>query len=253
MATTAHEDQGEDKSDVTPTMTPMMLPVELLLVPTAKAPVNSGGGGGATLAIAGGVTTASTVIETPVTLANMAVALLGLLVAVAIVDCTEAAVARGVRMLTPTMTLPAVTVNSTADEPTPARAAIALFIWSSTLEVNEETSPASRRLNPTTLIVGGGDGGGGEGEGGGGEGDGGGGDGDGGSGEGGGGEGDGGEGEGGEGGGEGEGGGGEGGGGDEGDGGSRGGGGEGEGGGAGGGFGGRGGNPLTTSSWVAVR
>ena len=227
MATTAHEDQGEDKSDVTPTMTPMMLPVELLLVPTAKAPVNSGGGGGATLAIAGGVTTASTVIETPVTLANMAVALLGLLVAVAIVDCTEAAVAVGVRMRTPTMTLPGDMVTSTADGSTPAWAAVALFIWDCTLRVNEETSPASRRVNPTTLIAGGegeGAGGWGEGEGGGGEG-----------------------------GGEGEGGGGEGGGGDEGDGGSRGGGGEGEGGGAGGGFGGRGGNPLTTSSWVAVR
>ena len=122
----------------------------------------------------------------------MAVALLELLVALAIADCTEADVARGVRMLTPTMTLPALTVNSTADGPTPARAAIALFIWSSTLEVNEETSPASRRLNPTTLIVGGGDGGGGEGEGGGGEGDGGGGEGDGGGGEGDGGGGDGG-------------------------------------------------------------
>ena len=138
----------------------------------------AGGGGGAKAVTVGGVSTVSTLIETPVTFASMAVALLGLLVAVAIVECTEAAVARGVRMLTPTMTLPAVTVNSTADGPTPARAAIALFIWSSTLEVNEETSPARRRLNPTTLIVGGGDGGGGEGEGGRGEGDGGGGDGD---------------------------------------------------------------------------
>ena len=158
----------------------------------------AGGGDGAKAVTVGGVTTVSTLIETPVTFASMAVALLGLLVALAIADCTEADVARGVRMLTPMMTLPAVTVTSTADGPTPARAAIALFIWSSTLEVNEETSPKSRRLNPTTLIVGGGDGGGGEGEGGGGEGDGGGGDGDGGSGrgEGGGGEGDGGGGEG---------------------------------------------------------
>ena len=40
------------------------------------------------------------------TFASMAVALLGLLVAVAIVDCTEAAVAVGVRMRTLTMTLP---------------------------------------------------------------------------------------------------------------------------------------------------
>ena len=45
------------------------------------------------LAMAGGVTTASTRIEMPVTLASMRVALLGLLVALAIVDCTEAAVA----------------------------------------------------------------------------------------------------------------------------------------------------------------
>ena len=158
----------------------------------------AGGGGGAKAVTVGGVTTVSTLIETPVTFASMAVALLGLLVALAIADCTEADVARGVRMLTPMMTLPAVTVTSTADGSTPARAAIALFIWSSTLEVNEETSPASRRLNPTTLIVGGGDGGGGEGEGGGGEGEGGGGEGNGGSGEGdgGGGEGDGGGGEG---------------------------------------------------------
>ena len=68
-----------------PTMTPMMIPIEPL-VSTATAPVNSGGGGGATLAIVGGVTTASTAIEMPVTLANMAVALLVVFVAVAIVD-----------------------------------------------------------------------------------------------------------------------------------------------------------------------
>ena len=66
---------------MTPTMTPMMFPMEPL-VSTA----NSGCGGGATLATVGGVTTASTAIETPVTLANINVALLGLLVAVAIVD-----------------------------------------------------------------------------------------------------------------------------------------------------------------------
>ena len=152
---------------MTPMMTPMMIPIEPL-VSTATAPVSSGGGGGgggATLAIVGGVTTASTAIEKLVTVANMAVALLGLLVAMAIVDCTEAAVAVGVRMRTPTMTLPDDMVNSTADGSTPARAAVALLIWDCTLGVNEETSPASRRVNPTTLIAGGeGDGeGGGEG------------------------------------------------------------------------------------------
>jgi len=158
---------------MTPTMTPMMLPMEPLVVSTAKAPVNSGGGGGDTLAIVGGVTTVSTAIEMLVTLANMAVALLVVLVAMAIVDSTEAAVAVGVRMLTPTMTLPGDMVSSTADGSTPAWAAVALFIWDCTLGVNEETSPASSRVNPTTLIAGGegeGEGGGGEGEGGGGEG-----------------------------------------------------------------------------------
>ena len=145
---------------MTPMMIPMMVPMEPL-VSTA----NSGGGVGATLAIIGGVRTASTAIETPVTLVNIKVALLGLLVAVAIVDCTEAAVAVGVRMRTPTMTLPGEMVTSTADGSTPAWAAVALFIWDCTLGVNEETSPASRRVNPTTLIAGGeGDGeGGGEG------------------------------------------------------------------------------------------
>ena len=58
------------------------------------------------MAIVGGVTTASTAIETPVTFVSMAVAPLGLLVALAIADCTEAAVAVGVSMLTPMMTLP---------------------------------------------------------------------------------------------------------------------------------------------------
>jgi hypothetical protein len=83
----------------------------------------------------------------------MAVALLGLLVALAITDCTEAAVAVGVRMRTPTMTLPGDMVSSTADGSTPARAAVALLIWDCTLGVNEETSPASSRVNWTTLIV----------------------------------------------------------------------------------------------------
>jgi hypothetical protein len=45
----------------------------------------------------------------------MAVALLGLLVALAIADRTEAAVAVGVRMRTPMMTLPDKMANSTAD------------------------------------------------------------------------------------------------------------------------------------------
>ena len=79
-------------------------------------------------------------------------------------------------MRTPTMTLPDVTVTITADGLTPARAAIAPCTWVRTLGVNEETSPASSRLNPTRLITGGegggeGEGGGGEGEGGGGEGE----------------------------------------------------------------------------------
>jgi hypothetical protein len=115
---------------MTPTMTPMMIPIEpLVSAATANAPISRGGGGGATLAIVGGVTTASTAIETPGTLASMAVALLGLLVAMAIVDCTEVAVAVGVRMRTPTMTLPGDMVSSTADGSTPARAAVAFLIW----------------------------------------------------------------------------------------------------------------------------
>ena len=154
---------------MTPTMTPMIVPIEPF-VSNATAPVNSSGGGGATLTIVGGVTTASTAIETPVTFTSMAVALLGLLVALDITDCTEAAITVGVRMRTLTMTLPGDMVSSTADGSTPARAAVALLIWDCTLGVNEETSPASSRVNPTTLIVSGGDGGGGEGEGGGGEG-----------------------------------------------------------------------------------
>ena len=157
---------------MTPTMTPMMIPIELS-VSTASA-----GGGGATLTIVGYVTTACTAIDTPVTLKNMAVALLGVLIAVAIDDCTKAAVAVGVRMRTPTMTLPGDMVNSTADGSTPARAAVTILIWDCTLGVNEETSPASRRVNPTTLISVAavtGDGGGGDGDGGGGNGGGGGG------------------------------------------------------------------------------
>jgi hypothetical protein len=74
-----------------------------------------GGGGGGTSATVGGVTIASTAIGMPVTLASKAVALLGLLVALAIVDCTEAAAAVVVWMLTPTMTLPDEMVNPTAD------------------------------------------------------------------------------------------------------------------------------------------
>jgi hypothetical protein len=192
------------------------------------------------LAMVGGVTTASTRIETPVTLASIAVALLGLLVALAIADCTEDAIAGVVWMLTPTTTLADKTANSTADGSTLARVAIAFFISVRTFGVNEEMSPSSKRENATTLIAGG-EGGEGEGEDGEGEGEGGGGEGEGGGGDGGGesegsGEGEGGGGEGGLGGG-GEGGGGEGcgeGGGGEGEGGGgEGGGGEGEGGGGG--------------------
>ena len=80
---------------MTPTMTPMMMPIEPF-VSTAKGPVSGSGGGGATFDIVGESTIASTVIETPVTLASMAVALLGLLVALAIADCTEVAIAVGV-------------------------------------------------------------------------------------------------------------------------------------------------------------
>ena len=124
-------------------------------VSAATAPVNSGGGGGggATLAIVGCVTTASTAIETPVTFASMPATLFVLLVTIAIVDCTEAAIAVGVRMRTPTMTLPGEMVSSTADGSTPARAAVALLIWDCTLGVNEETSPASSRVNRTTLVA----------------------------------------------------------------------------------------------------
>ena len=76
----------------------MMMPIEPL-VSTADAASASvklggmvvggdgeGGGGGEMFATTGGVTTASTAIETPVTFASMSVALLGLLVALAIVD-----------------------------------------------------------------------------------------------------------------------------------------------------------------------
>ena len=105
----------------------MLIAITMLgepLVSTDDAPVpgdiggggdGCGGGGGATLTTKGGVTTASTAIETPVTLASMAVALLGLLVALAIVDCTEVAIAVVVWMLTSTMTLPGDMANSTAD------------------------------------------------------------------------------------------------------------------------------------------
>ena len=112
---------------MTPTTTPMITPMEPL-VSTPNAPLDmadtgrggngEGGGGGGTSATVGGVTIASTAIGMPVTLASMAVALLGLLVAMAIVDCTEAAAAVVVWMLTPTMTLPDEIVNSTADGPT---------------------------------------------------------------------------------------------------------------------------------------
>jgi len=175
----------------------MMMAITTLvepLVSTADSPADigdmggggdgEGGGGGGMSATVGGVTTASTTIETPVTLVSMPVALLGLLVAMAIIDCTEVAVTVYVWMLTSAMTLPGDTATSTADGSTLALSAIALFISVRTLGVNEETSPASSRVNLTTLTAGG-EGGGGEGEGGGGEG--GGGEGEGGGGEGGGG------------------------------------------------------------------
>ena len=78
------------------TTAPMMMPIEPL-VSSAKStrPSNTsieGGGGGEMSATIGGVKTASTAIETPVTFASMSVALLGLLVALAIVDCTKAAI-----------------------------------------------------------------------------------------------------------------------------------------------------------------
>ena len=109
-----------------------------------------------------GVTNRTT-IETPVTFTNIAAALLGLPNALAIVDSTKAAVAAFVSMLTSTMTLPGNMINSTAEGSTPARAATALCIWACTLGVNEETSPASSRVNPTRLIAGGDGGGGGDG------------------------------------------------------------------------------------------
>ena len=115
------------------------------------------------VAMVGGITTASTTIETPVTLASMRVALLGLLVALAIVDCTEAAIAGVVWMLTPTTTLADKMVNSTADGSTLAWVAIAFFISVCTFGVNEEMSPSSKRDNATTLIAGGEGGGGGDG------------------------------------------------------------------------------------------
>ena len=139
-----------------------------------------GGGGGTMFATMGAVTTASTTMETPVTLASIAVALLGLLVALAIVDSTEVAIAMGVWMRTSMMTLPEETVSITACASTPARDAITLCISVCTFGVNEETSPASRRANSMTLIAGceggggesggGGEGGEGGGEGGGGDG-----------------------------------------------------------------------------------
>ena len=64
----------------------------LMAPPPFSAPGGRCGGGegegeeGTTFAMVGAVTTASTAIATPVTLASMAVALLGLLVALAIAD-----------------------------------------------------------------------------------------------------------------------------------------------------------------------
>jgi hypothetical protein len=146
----------------------MMMAITTLvepLVSTADSPADigdmggggdgEGGGGGGMPATVGGVTTSSTTIETPVTLASMPVALLGLLVAMAIIDCTEVAVTVYVWMLTSAMTLPGDTATSTADGSTLALAAIAPFISVRTLGVNEETSPASSRVTPPTLLAGG--------------------------------------------------------------------------------------------------
>ena len=72
-----------------------------------------------------GRTIAKTAISMTVTFMSIAVALLALLVASAIFDSTEVAVAVGVRILASTMTLPDVTVTSTADGWMPAWAAIA--------------------------------------------------------------------------------------------------------------------------------
>ena len=120
--------RARTKATLTPTMTPMMMPESTIGAVTSPVPVGDrggggdgeGGGGGGTSATVGGVTTASTVIGTPVMFASMAVALLGLLVALAIADCTKVAVAAYVWMLTSTMTLPGVMANSTADGSTPA-------------------------------------------------------------------------------------------------------------------------------------
>jgi hypothetical protein len=121
---------------ITQAMTPMITPVKPLdsTVGAATSPVprgggdgdmggggdGEGGGGGGTSSTVGGVTTASTTMEMPVTLASIALALLGLLVALAIVDCTEAAVTAYVSILTSAMTLPAEIVKLTAKGSTPA-------------------------------------------------------------------------------------------------------------------------------------
>ena len=89
-----------------------------------------------------------------VTLLSTVVALLVLLVARNIFDCTESAVAVGVWMLTSTMTpenSPDDTAASTAEGWTPASAAIAPRISTCTSGVNEYNSPASLSVNVTTL------------------------------------------------------------------------------------------------------
>ena len=87
------------------------------------------------------------------TLESIAVARLGLLVALATFEWTEAAVAASVWMLMSMMTLPEVTVSATADGSTPASAAIARAISSCTLGVKEETSPSSLRVDEMTLTA----------------------------------------------------------------------------------------------------
>ena len=80
----------------------------------------------ATATMAGDAAMAVTVMATPETLESIAVALLGALVAAAIVECTADALKVGTRMLTSSRTLPAATLTSTSEAATPAVAATAL-------------------------------------------------------------------------------------------------------------------------------
>ena len=95
----------------------------------------------------GATVMAVTVMATLLTLESIAVALLGVLVAVAIVDCTDVAVDVGTRMLISRTTLPEVTVMVTADRSTPACVAMACWTSVLTLAVKVATSPASAKVN----------------------------------------------------------------------------------------------------------